>query len=158
VLNSVSNIESIVYVSTAASNLSTEQLEDLLITARERNLERGVTGVLLFSGTQFMQCFEGSPESVRDVHARIMASTEHHDIRELMNGPVKQRGFSDWQMGFAQATKSELLTLWTANWERQALWAQGWKVPRGMELLQLFWSRAGPDVDPAPPTSGSLSP
>jgi hypothetical protein len=142
----VSNIESIVYVSTAAPNLSTGQLEDLLITARERNLEMGVTGVLLFSGTEFMQCFEGPPEGMNDVYARIVASSRHHDIRELMNGPVARRGFRDWQMGFAQATSSELLTLWTANWEHQSLWAQGWKVSRGMELLQLFWSKAGSDA------------
>jgi Sensors of blue-light using FAD len=142
----VSNLQSIVYVSTALPGLSTEQLEELLITARERNLEMGVTGVLLFSGTEFMQCFEGSEQGVQDVYARIRASRQHHDICELMNGPVLRRGFKDWQMGYAQATRSELLSLWTESWEQQALWAHGWKVPRGMELLQLFWSRAGSDA------------
>jgi hypothetical protein len=112
VSNPASNIESIVYVSTAVPNLSTQQLEDLLITARERNLEMGVTGVLLFSGTEFMQCFEGSPEGVKDVYARIVASSRHHDIRELMNGPVSRRGFKDWQMGFAQAIVSAGSGVW----------------------------------------------
>jgi hypothetical protein len=84
----------------------------LLITARERNLEMGVTGVLLFSGTEFMQCFEGSPEGVKDVYARIVASSRHHDIRELMNGPVSRRGFKDWQMGFAQAIVSAGSGVW----------------------------------------------
>jgi hypothetical protein len=142
----VSDLPSIVYVSTAVPGLSTERLEELLITARKRNLEMGVTGVLLFGGTEFMQCFEGTQRGVQDVYDRIRASRLHHDIGVLMNGPVARRAFKDWQMGYAQATRSELLSLWTESWEQQALWAHGWKVPRGMELLKLLWSRAGSDV------------
>jgi hypothetical protein len=133
---------SIVYLSTAVGPLSTAQLEALLIDAREHNAQTDTTGVLLYGDGKFMQCFEGSEEGMRITYDRIIASGLHKDIVELMNGPIAKRNFGDWQMGYAEPTASELLMLSTAQWELQALWAQGWKVSRGMELLQLFWSRA----------------
>ena len=136
------SLRSIVYVSTAIEALSIETLEGLLVDAREFNKEAGVTGVLLYSKGTFMQCFEGAEEGVADVYRRIRESRLHWSIRELMNGPIDKRAFKDWQMGFAEPSKSDLLTLWTAGWERQLLWSHGWSVPRGMQLLQLFWSRA----------------
>jgi hypothetical protein len=141
---SASNLRSIVYLSTAVKPLSTEQLEALLIDAREHNADTQTTGVLLYSEGTFMQCFEGTEEGMRITYDRIIASGLHKDIVELMNGPIAKRNFGDWLMGYAEPTASELLMMSTAHWEHHALWAQGWKVSRGMELLQLFWSRAGP--------------
>jgi hypothetical protein len=139
---STSNLRSIVYLSTAVGPLSAEQLEDLLLDARDHNVETSTTGVLLYSEGTFMQCFEGTEEGMRVTYDRIIASGLHKDIVELANGPIAKRNFGNWLMGYAAPTASELLMLSTAQWEHQALWAHGWKVSRGMELLQLFWSRA----------------
>jgi hypothetical protein len=107
------------------------------------NLEKAVTGVLLYSDGNFMQYFEGSEESVRFTYERIRASRRHKDIIEILNKRIAQRSFPDWQMGFAQPTQSELLALSTARWQSMAGEAPGSSaISPGLALLQNFWKRS----------------
>jgi hypothetical protein len=139
----MSELRSIVYVSTAVRVMAEPELEALLVEARDLNLETNTTGVLLYSEGTFMQCFEGSEEAVRVTYDRIRASTRHKGIIELLNAPVAQRSFTDWQMGFGRASHSVLLALSSAQWESQAENATGPAAASpGMQLLQHFWSQA----------------
>jgi hypothetical protein len=139
----MSDMRAIVYVSSATQLMSVPQLESLLVVARVLNLESAVTGVLLYSDGNFMQYFEGSEESVRVTYERIRASRRHKDIIEILNERVALRSFADWQMGFAQPTRSELLALSTARWQSMAGEAPGSAdISPGLALLQDFWKRA----------------
>lgn len=130
----MTTLNSIVYVSTAIKPMTPRKLEALLTTAREFNLRNGITGVLLYEGGHFLQCFEGPEAAVQITYERIKRSRQHSDIKELMNRTVQQRGFEGWEMGLALPTRSELLTLSTARWRQQAHQADN-----GFELLKLFW-------------------
>ena len=55
-----SDLESLVYVSSAVRLLNLEEIGYLLRRARERNTEYGITGVLLYVGGNFMQYIEAS--------------------------------------------------------------------------------------------------
>jgi hypothetical protein len=55
---------SLVYVSTAVVMLPDELLSHLLEKATLRNSAFSVTGLLLYSDGSFMQCLEGSKESI----------------------------------------------------------------------------------------------
>lgn len=139
----MSDLQTIVYVSTASPLFTDAQLENLLVEARDLNLESGVTGVLLYSDGNFMQCFEGAPDAMRLTYDRIRNSRRHKDIMELLNEPITVRAFPDWQMGFAKPTRSELLALSTAQWhsmsEANSLSSSG---SLGFALLKSFWKRA----------------
>ena len=134
------SLQTIAYVSTATRLLSVAELETLLVTARDLNLQNSVTGMLLYSGGNFMQCFEGPQLAVHETYERIRSSHQHTDIIELLNEPIEVRGFADWQMGFSQVTRSELLTLSNACRERLNTDMRVTSpTSSGLTLLQNFW-------------------
>ena len=140
----MTDLRTIVYVSSACHLFTELQLEALLVEARELNFKNGVTGVLLYEGGNFMQCFEGSPSLVADTYQRILASRRHKSVIELLNEPIRERVFPDWQMGFAQPSKSEMLTLSAAEaWKRLRKNKNGnLQTAPGLSLLQGFWRRS----------------
>ena len=133
-------LRSIVYVSSATHVLTTADLEALLADARDFNRKHQVTGVLLHSGANFMQCLEGAPEDVGAAYERIKRSSQHQYIVEYMDGEVAQRTFGSWDMGLAQPAKSELLALSTAEWSRATQQPSSLESPMGLELLKVFWN------------------
>ena len=134
-------LRSIVYLSEAAVEMSATRLEALLVDAREFNRRAAVTGILLYGDGRFMQCFEGANESVAEVYARIKASRQHSAIVELLDSQIDSRCFPDWQMGFAQPTRSALLALSSARWENRRHFEDGAKaISPGLALLQGFWT------------------
>jgi len=141
----MSALRSVVYVSTATGSLTTESLERLLTEARRFNLASGVTGVLLYADGNFMQCFEGPDDAVHGTYTRILASRLHRNVIELMNAPVDSRSFEGWQMGLAQASRSNLLTLSTGDWQQASKHADANRSTSsmGIELLKAFWKGAG---------------
>jgi hypothetical protein len=132
-------LRSIVYVSDATSELTLDALEKLLVQARELNHDNGITGVLLYSGGNIMQCFEGPEAAVALTYARIRSSRRHRNLVELMNEPVAERSFDGWDMGLGESAGSELLDLSTARWTALAASPA---PPPGLELLQMFWQNA----------------
>ena len=134
------NLRSIVYASTATHALTTADLESLLTDARAFNREHQVTGVLLHSGANFMQCLEGAPEDVGKAYDRIKRSSQHQDVVEYMDCEVPQRTFGSWDMGLAEPAESELLALSTAEWSRAIQQPSSFESPMGMALLKMFWS------------------
>jgi len=140
----MAELRSIIYVSTAVSLFTEQQLESLLIEARRQNLDSNVTGVLLYSDGNFMQCIEGPADSIRITYDRILASRRHIDVVQLLDRRIEGRSFADWQMGFAQPTKSEMLALATARWREMGAGPRvSASASPGLALLRSFWQRAG---------------
>jgi hypothetical protein len=139
----MSNLRAIVYVSTAERMFAETELEALLVEARDLNLETGITGVLLYSGGTFMQCFEGTTAAVDATYERINKSTRHHGIIELVDEPIVERDFADWQMGYQRVKHSELLALSSARWGQRLAVGNEHAAPgsHGMTLLKHFWER-----------------
>ncbi len=52
----------LIYVSTAKKLMAENDLLDILTVSRGKNDLNQVTGILLYSGGSFMQCFEGSSD------------------------------------------------------------------------------------------------
>jgi hypothetical protein len=123
-------LQCLVYVSSAAQPFTQQELEALLEQARTRNTADDITGLLLYSGGNFMQLLEGPPDAVRQTFARVSASRRHRQVIELMNEPVAAREFSDWSMGFAQASAPQFLSLQQAHWP-----AEG----PGRGLMRQYW-------------------
>lgn len=139
----MSDLRAIVYVSSATELMSLPELEVLLTKARTLNVENSVTGVLLYSDGNFMQYLEGSEEALRITYARILASKQHHGVIQILNEPIAERSFPDWDMGLAKSSKSELLALSTARWQSLESEAAGSSATSsGLKLLRSFWQRA----------------
>ncbi len=121
--------------------MTTSDLEALLISARQFNQTNGITGVLLCSGKQFLQCFEGHNDAVQETYDRIYRSRLHKGIVLYMDSVVPARTFDSWAMGCAMPTASELLTLATADWNASnSAMTFSPSSPPGLGMLKFFWS------------------
>jgi hypothetical protein len=88
------------YVSGAAVPFNQMMLLDLLEQASKRNAAAGITGMLLYKDSQFMQVLEGSETAVKATFNRISHDQRHHGIIVLLKEAAAERFFPDWSMAF----------------------------------------------------------
>ncbi|EHR70686.1 sensor of blue-light using FAD [Burkholderiales bacterium JOSHI_001] len=139
----MTDLVAVAYVSSAAHPFFEDELERLLVGARQANESEGITGVLLYDDGTFFQYIEGPAEGIDRIYKRIKASHEHHGLIQLFNRKVHERNFQDWSMGFTKAPKSMLLSLSQASWEEMVSTHKGkLNVGSGIKLLLEFWSKA----------------
>ena len=96
------------YISQASEDTSDEDLLKLLAQCHRNNTATGVTGMLLFGNTTYVQCLEGEQADVDELLVKIGADPRHTAIKVLRRGPIAARQFSEWNMGFEQVTKGAL--------------------------------------------------
>ncbi len=101
----------IVYMSQATGELDEPRLKELLLRWRQANEARAITGVLLYCGSQILQVIEGDEQVVQQLFARIEQDCRHGRVQKLADGPVEQREFPDWSMGFAVAAPQDFARL-----------------------------------------------
>lgn len=89
-----------VYVSYASRKISEDELKDILTKARQNNIERNITGLLLYRGGFFMQALEGKKEDVDYIYGKIKLDARHSNMWILYRREIKSRTFADWSMGF----------------------------------------------------------
>jgi hypothetical protein len=77
-------------------------LIDVLETARYSNEQRDITGLLLHREDSFLQVLEGDEDDVRDTFERIKGDQRHCRVKLLFEGPLEEREFTDFRMGFVE--------------------------------------------------------
>jgi len=95
-------LKSLTYISHAALDLTAEQLEEIHRTARDLNAIDGITGLLVFNGTRFLQVIEGSETAVDDLVARLRRDTRHSGVEIRDERTIQERSFPDWSMELVQ--------------------------------------------------------
>lgn len=90
----------LVYVSAAVRRMSQEELVALLRQCRDNNARLEVTGMLLHKDGNFMQALEGPSAAVEELSRKIQTDPRHHHVMTLIQGPLEQRHFDGWSMGF----------------------------------------------------------
>jgi hypothetical protein len=104
---SESPLVQLVYVSEPVG-LDDAGLARILVTSRERNRLRGVTGMLLCGSARILQVLEGPRDDVQRLYARIEQDPRHQHCRILLNRTVRSRDFADWSMGFAPMNREAM--------------------------------------------------
>lgn len=78
------------------------ELARILASARRRNAELGVTGVLLYQAGTFLQLLEGPADAVRHLYADIIHDDpRHRALVHCWEQPIAARSFPRWWMGYA---------------------------------------------------------
>ena len=96
----------LIYVSQATKPMDPAALESLLTLSREKNIAKGLTGMLIYRYSTvddrgyFIQMLEGDERDVRALYEKIKRDKRHHTILPLGEGEIEGRMFSDWAMGF----------------------------------------------------------
>ena len=92
------DLKSLTYTSLAKLDLTAEDLHAIHRTARELNSLDGVTGLLVFNGTHFLQIIEGAPPAIDDLLARLLRDPRHSGLEVRDERMVEARSFPDWSM------------------------------------------------------------
>jgi Sensors of blue-light using FAD len=98
----------LMYASRAEPSISQEALHGILRKSKLNNAKVGVTGVLCFSESIFIQVLEGGRDAVNELYLRIARDPRHHQVVLLSYDEIPERRFTGWSMG--QVNMSRLNT------------------------------------------------
>jgi hypothetical protein len=99
------------YQSRAKRRPSSDDLAELLLEARARNKQFGVTGMLVHEGDRFFQWLEGPGTALEDLWSSIKRDDRHDDIELLGEGVTPIRLFSEWDLRFLHRGEGDQATL-----------------------------------------------
>jgi len=86
-----------VYVSTANGH-GPDVIKSILESCLRNNAARGITGLLLYNGRNFLQVLEGDVEDLSWLMRRIDSDPRHAGISIIEDVAAKSRAFPDWEM------------------------------------------------------------
>jgi hypothetical protein len=102
---------SAVYVSSAHASMTDQELADLLAVSRENNKKRGITGMLLYRGGDFMQVIEGPAASIEALLKSLARDNRHTGMIILKKTVITERQFTGWQMAFRDLNGADVTKL-----------------------------------------------
>jgi hypothetical protein len=100
------SLKSLTYTSLARLDLDVSDLEAIHRTARELNALEGITGLLIFNGTHFMQIIEGAPDAINDLLVRLRRDPRHGGLEVRDEKLVEARSFPNWSMELVRVSAS----------------------------------------------------
>ena len=96
---------SLIYCSTATKRCDQKAIDDILYMSQRLNSRDGISGILYFSKSYFMQYLEGYPSHIEDTYSRILKDYRHSSLEIIMKEPTQAREFSGWSMAFVPHTE-----------------------------------------------------
>jgi hypothetical protein len=91
-------LKTLTYTSRARLDLTDKDLGDIHQTARHLNALEGVTGLLLFDGSRFLQIIEGGEAAIDNLVERLRRDPRHSAFEVRDERLVECRSFADWSM------------------------------------------------------------
>ncbi|SDM46646.1 Sensors of blue-light using FAD [Catalinimonas alkaloidigena] len=92
-------LSQLVYVSQRQKACTSAEIDRILAACQKNNPALGITGVLLYSDTQFIQLVEGDYKVLMGLYEKIQHDARHHQPRMISVGPIRQKTFPSWHMG-----------------------------------------------------------
>jgi hypothetical protein len=99
-------IYKLIYLSSETEFFNEHELLTILEKSIKNNKKKGITGVLLYSGGNFIQLLEGPKTEVESLFRSICKDKRHNNIIRLLAEYSDTRDFPDWKMGFRKITPS----------------------------------------------------
>lgn len=88
----------LLYASRAVDS-SAEAIESILTQSRQCNPSCGITGILCYSGSIFLQAIEGGRMAVSALYGHIQRDPRHQEVVLLHYEEINERRFGGWTMG-----------------------------------------------------------
>ncbi len=92
----------LIYVSQAISGLEYPDLVDILGKSERNNNKVGITGMLSFGDSMFLQVLEGSRRVVSQTYNRILVDKRHVNAELIDFSEIDCRDFGAWSMKVVQ--------------------------------------------------------
>lgn len=107
--NKTSSFYEVLYVSTIAPEAPISIVANIAGKARPANHERDITGLLIFDGMRFCEQLEGHREGVLALLERIRHDPRHINVEILHHGPLAERRFKRFSLGYTSAENDDAL-------------------------------------------------
>ena len=92
-------LDTFVYCSRAAEGVDDAAVDRIIEWSQRRNVERDITGVLVFGSGIFFQWIEGPPAAVETLIASLHGDPRHFDVVVLDRSVEKrERLYPNWEM------------------------------------------------------------
>ena len=102
-------LHEVLFVSTIAPEAPISIVAQIAGKARLANKARGITGLLIFDGMRFCEQLEGQEEDILALLERIRQDPRHTSVKLLHHGPLPERRFKCFSMGYAPVEDIEVL-------------------------------------------------
>jgi hypothetical protein len=93
-------IRRIAYASVPRADLAAHEVPQIVRKSRANNEREGIGGVLVFTGSDFVQLIEGPPAQVETLWHKIRADVRHHSVALLVDMPDDVAWFPEWRVGY----------------------------------------------------------
>ena len=101
------DLKALTYTSWARPGIRHDEVESILSSARINNPLDGITGVLIFNGTAFMQIIEGGEAAVDSLAERLASDPRHSNMSIRDQRQIVARTFPDWSMAYLRLENGE---------------------------------------------------
>ena len=98
------------YISKAVTNsksLIPNELIAILNKSRVKNREEGITGFISYCEGYYFQVVEGEASAVDALLTRLKRDPRHQNIRVILDEPIAQISFSEWDMKLIAAARQD---------------------------------------------------
>ena len=93
-------MKTLIYFSRAIRPMDQEDLDSLLVQARDFNGSHRITGLLLYQNRFLIQALEGEDDEVNRLFGRIIKDERPAEVTKLYDQKATQSSFAEWSMGF----------------------------------------------------------
>ena len=92
------SLRRLIYISRVARQVRLADADEIARGSVERNQQAGVTGLLLYTPSHFIQVLEGEPGAIAGTYFRIEKDARHTELRVIDDREVDAREFGAWAM------------------------------------------------------------
>lgn len=93
-------LKSLTYTSWATPGLLPADVESILQSARTNNPLQGLSGLLIFNGSAFLQILEGVEPAVDELFGQLRRDRRHSNMSVRDERMIERRSFPDWAMAY----------------------------------------------------------
>jgi hypothetical protein len=88
----------LIYVSQAVKGLGYADLVKILNSAEQKNQSVGITGILCFGDSMFLEVLEGNRRVLSQTYNRIICDNRHLNVELIDFTEIEHRAFGNWSM------------------------------------------------------------
>ena len=98
----------LIYKSVPVDHISEKNLLEIAERSKENNIDKGLTGLLVFGNNTFVQVLEGAEQDIETLYKKLLSDKRHSNVTVVKRGELERRYFPSWSMGFRSVSKEEM--------------------------------------------------
>ena len=108
-------LKSVTYVSRARPDLTDDDVYKIYRYAMTSNALQGITGLLVYDGTTFLQIVEGGEEALLALFVRLRRDDRHQKVVIVDDRDIGVRSFGTWSMHLLRVDRAHMTGVASAD-------------------------------------------